>query len=71
MVTDQWSRDKRRIVGWSAGVLATLVVAGILALAGTLSGHEGRITRLEANDQNNTELLKEIRQDIKDLLKGE
>lgn len=71
MVTDQWSKDKKRIIGWSAGVAGVLLAGALVALVGTLSGHEGRITRLEANDENNTELLREIRQDIKDLLKGE
>ena len=51
-------------------ILQSLLVAFILFLAGWVWKVEGRVTTLEVRESTNAETLREIRADVKELLKA-
>ncbi len=59
----------RSIWRWLLPVLATAAGALLTTAAAEAWSLPGRVTVLEANDKSNHELLMEVRQDVKELLR--
>ncbi len=59
----------QRIWRWLLPVLATVLGALLTTAAAEAWSLPGRVTALEASDKSNHELLMEVRQDVKELLR--
>ncbi len=58
-----------RLTRWSAGIAAAVLGALLSAAAADAWTIPGRVVTLEANDKSNHELLMEVRQDVKEILR--
>ena len=67
-VTSEYRRDKRAIVGWIATTLAGLAIVAAGWAHGKLWGQDQRLTAVETHQSNDKELLREVRDDVKQIL---
>jgi len=60
---------RRQMLRWASAILATVCGAVLTVAATEACGLFGRVTTLEADSKSSHELLLEVRQDVKELLR--
>jgi hypothetical protein len=72
VVTDAYTKDKRGLIAWAAGIFAVVLTGAVGFAHGTLWSHEVSLERIQTQQRNDAstlieikDLLREIRADMR------